>query len=333
LKNSLRWSDTLQPFDKKVLAADFSKYPGDIRNFDDCKLQDEGLLEGVKTLEKRFEKNFAFESLEQALIERGVQRVERQLRYRWFCLLWWQNVLRAADTERLKRIIEELVTENIKLRDELSEGTGDLILKHALQGTIPTDDDMEQARQDWRARKENEKAETQRRHYAELERQRIRSGRPGVYRKDIDWTQPHTAQEYVDAFCQESIHAKSVRIFLHPFATLRKRRGCGANKSFEYPFEAGLRLYEKAITDWIAYNDVRIPILFTDIMKQLILPSAISPAGFRCREMLSRLAERFLCGQPSSVFISLRVLVSSDEIWAGMHKFFRKRNLGAELLV
>jgi hypothetical protein len=322
-----------QALKRKVLAADLFKYPGDIFNFDDSKLRDEGLLEEVKRLEKRFETNVALESLEEAFMNLDVPPVEGQRRYRWICLVSLRDELRGEEVERLKVLASEQREEIAELLDERSDGTGLLFLMCAVKGKTPTPEEIEQARQDWRARKESKEAEKRQRESAEWEKLRRRSGRAVGFQMVIDWTLPHTVQEYVDAFGQKSIYAKKVRNFLGRFAPRRNRRGRGANKPLVYPFEAGLGLYEKAITDWIDGDDVRTTILFTDIMFQLALPNAISPAGFRCREVLARLAEKFLSGKKFSVLRPLVYFVCSDETWALIHKSIRQQGIKAEQIL
>jgi hypothetical protein len=312
-----------EEFRRKLLAANFDVFPGDIGKFDDKSLQREDIFEEVQNLENELAERNVFADLETGLLAALAPMEAREV-YRWFCLTHLQDKLRLEEIVRLKQECKKIYKENRKLHDELSEGTGDFWLKAAIEHRDLFDQQLsqeaERIRQQYREQKKREAEEKSKRDTEVYEQQRKRSGSAPSFAKDIDWTQPHTEQEYVDAFGEKKIHAKRVREFLRPFAQAAKRRGRGRNKPKEYPFEAGLALFERAITKWITDSDKREGLLFMTSVRQVTLPTALTPQGLQFREMLGRLWKQFGPLKVETISPRFHELVENEEYWQLWHK-------------
>jgi hypothetical protein len=281
----------------------------------------------MKALESKLAENDEFKILDEALA--GMSLPEKKLRFRWHCLLFRQNQLRGFEAQRLENALNAAHVENEQLRDELSEGTSqwfaDNLVRVMETTSHPTKEeneslhrDLEQVRKEWREGKgQKEKAENDAK-IRESERRRKRSGIASPFHHQLDWTQRHSAQEYVDAFAEPTIHTKWVRKFLMEFAPEAQRRGLGRNKELEFPFEAGMRLYEEVMTKWITDAEKYREIMMATITHQVAQRSALTPAGFKFRELLVRLISTRPCDMPTD-FPHLEAMLA-PEMWEAWHR-------------
>jgi hypothetical protein len=328
---------TVEKFREKLLAANFTIFPGDVGKFDDESLQREGFLDQFRKFEKELEKQSVFDDLEAGLMAADLRPAAIRDTYRWFCLAHLQNKLRLAEIERLKQELNENYKEMWELRDQLSEGTAGFWVVAAILGRDFSDPQViqeeKQIRQQYRERKKREAEEKSKRDFEAFEWQRKRSGSAPSFAKDIDWTRPHTEQEYVDAFGEKKIHVKRVREFLRSFAQAAKRRGQGWNKPKEYPFKAGLALFETAMTKWITDSGKREALLFVTSVRQVALPTALTPQGLRFREMLGRLWKQFRPLKLETILPRFHELVETEEYWQLWHKELREAGFTAEQFI
>jgi hypothetical protein len=125
---------TVEKFREKLLAANFTIFPGDVGKFDDESLQREGFLDQFRKFEKELEKQSVFDDLEAGLMAADLRPAAIRDTYRWFCLAHLQNKLRLAEIERLKQELNENYKEMWELRDQLSEGTAGFWVVAAILG-------------------------------------------------------------------------------------------------------------------------------------------------------------------------------------------------------
>jgi len=321
----------------KLLAANFTDFPGDIGKFDDESLKQKGFFNHFCKLEKELEKQSVFADLETGLVAAHLRTAARRIAYRWFCLTHLQNKERLTEIARFKQELGETYKKNWELHDQLSEGTTNFWLEAAIQGRDFFDpkvtQEAERIRQQYREQNKREADEKSKRRIEVFERRRKRSGSAPSFAKDIDWTQRHTEQEYVDAFGEKKIHVKCVRKFLRSFAQAARRRGRGRNKPMEYPFEAGLAFFETAMIKWITDGDKREALLFVTAMRQVLLPTALTPEGLQFREMLARLWKRFRPLKLETIMPRFNELVETEEGWRLWHKTLRAQGFNAEQFI
>jgi hypothetical protein len=124
-----------------------------------------------------------------------------------------------------------------------------------------------------------------------------------------------------------------VREFLRSFAQAAKRRGQGWNKPKEYPFKAGLALFETAMTKWITDSGKREALLFVTSVRQVALPTALTPQGLRFREMLGRLWKQFRPLKLETILPRFHELVETEEYWQLWHKELREAGFTAEQFI
>lgn len=303
-------------FRERVLEANFEPFPGDIGKFDDDALGKAGLLEALRKLEREFAPQETFERLNSAIFAEFPRESRREV-YRWLCLIRIQNRLRKTEIESARDEIRAMFNEEKKLRHERSEGTSGLWLRTFAEGADPSDPKV--LEEDQRIRVAHRERQAQ-----DDERGRIRSGSAPPYCNKLDWLQPHTEQEYVDAFGEKRIHVKRIRAFLRPFASTGKRRGRGRNRPVEFTVEAGFLLFCEAVSNWITDNNRRVAVLFATAAYQVVLPSALSPRALEFRKILAELFDRFKSKTPGIVLASTIALVGTDENWRSWHEVVRK---------
>src|SRR5262249_18424864 len=139
----------------------------------------------------------------------------------------------------------------------------------------------------------------------------------GKTRNIIDWTRPHTVQEYVDGLCLKRAHAKALRRFLHDAPC--QRRGRGRNKPLEYTGGTGIRLFEHAMTDWTSDSDERENAMLQFVTSQVRKPTAPSPEGLAFRAMFVRLMQKFPLRRTEAMAPDLMSYVKTEENWLKMH--------------
>jgi hypothetical protein len=113
---------------RKILAADFGAFPGDIGKFADEELRGEGLLDAVRQLEKAFAAQDVIAKIEEGLLDIFSPSDRRHV-YRWLCLAQRQNHLQKKEITRLRVELKELEGEYGELRNEMFEGTMGLWFK------------------------------------------------------------------------------------------------------------------------------------------------------------------------------------------------------------
>lgn len=311
-----------------MLAANFAEFPGDLSRFDDESLRKMGFLDLVRHLEAESAQREPFKTLDVALTGFCGPQVKRNL-YRWLCLAHYQSALRQAEIQSLKQKLAQLYGKQWELMDRSSEGTFGFLLKALAGGKHLSDpqlwEEVERHRQAWR----NGEAKKIAKETEERERLRKRSGIAPRRSGSIDWTKPHTAQEYVDAFADARINVKRLREFLRPLSNTGKRRGRGHNNPIEYPFQTGLALMQKAVTEWIRDDRKRAMWLTATVTYQVTQPSALTPEGLRFRQVAALLCKRFWSGALKSIWPEgggLR-LVETEEAWRIWHTALQANGL------
>jgi hypothetical protein len=207
---------------KRIAVAKLTPFPGDLP-LDNDALNREGLLVAVQRLERELARHVPFNELDGGLS--GLPIAVKRRIYRWLCLLYEQNRLLTAEATILRTRLLNADRTTFELRDELSEGMWGFVnhLRDLGKTTHEVCAELlplvDRIRADYRERNKSKEEEKTKRSSQTYERRRKRSGLAPLISQDIDWTQPHTEQEYVDAFADKFIHAKRVREFLRPLPT------------------------------------------------------------------------------------------------------------------
>jgi len=84
---------------------------------------------------------------------------------------------------------------------------------------------------------------------------------------------------------------------------------------------------------WITDGDKREALLFVTAMRQVLLPTALTPEGLQFREMLARLWKRFRPLKLETIMPRFNELVETEEGWRLWHKTLRAQGFNAEQFI